>query len=111
MRWSPRHRLVPHAGKCEEKCSERDPVTTDLLTRAQAGDGDAFRELTEPYRRELQLHCYRMLASFQDAEDALQDSLLAAWQALGRFEGRSSIRTWLFKIATNRCLDVLRSTK
>jgi len=86
-------------------------VTTDLMTRARAGDGSAFRELTEPYRRELQVHCYRMLGSFQDAEDALQDSLLAAWQGLAGFEGRASLRTWLYRIATNRCLNALRSAK
>jgi RNA polymerase sigma-70 factor (ECF subfamily) len=84
-------------------------LTTDLITRARAGDGDAFRELTEPYRRELQMHCYRMLGSLQDSEDALQDTLLAAWQSLGAFEGRASIRTWLYRIATNRCLNALRS--
>ena len=84
-------------------------MTTDLITRARAGDGDAFRELTEPHRRELQVHCYRMLGSLQDAEDALQDTLLAAWQGLGGFEGRASIRTWLYRIATNRCLNALRS--
>jgi len=84
-------------------------VTTDLMTRARAGDGDAFRELTEPHRRELQVHCYRMLGSFQDAEDALQDTLLAAWQGLGGFEGRASVRTWLYRIATNRCLNAQRS--
>ncbi len=84
-------------------------MTTDLITRARAGDNDAFRELTEPHRRELQVHCYRMLGSFQDAEDALQDTLLAAWQGLGGFEGRASIRTWLYRIATNRCLNALRS--
>jgi RNA polymerase sigma-70 factor (ECF subfamily) len=84
-------------------------VTTDLISRARAGDGEAFRELTDSYRRELQVHCYRMLGSFQDAEDALQDTLLTAWRGLGGFEGRSSIRTWLYRIATNRCLDVLRS--
>src|SRR6185503_1903627 len=82
---------------------------TELLTRARAGDGDAFRELTEPHRRELQVHCYRILGSFQDAEDSLQDTLLAAWQGLEGFEGRASIRTWLYRIATNRCLNVLRS--
>jgi RNA polymerase sigma-70 factor (ECF subfamily) len=84
-------------------------VTADLITRARAGDGEAFRALTEPHRRELQVHCYRMLGSFQDAEDVLQDTMLAAWQGLGGFEGRASIRTWLYRIATNRCLSALRS--
>ncbi len=83
--------------------------TGDLVTRARAGDGNAFGELTEPYQRELQVHCYRMLGSFQDAEDALQDSLLAAWQGIRHFEGRSSVRTWLYRIATNRCLNALRT--
>ena len=86
-------------------------MTTDPMARARSGDGEAFRELTEPYRRELQVHCYRMLGSLQDAEDVLQDTLLAAWQGLGTFEERASIRTWLYRIATNRCLNALRSAR
>ena len=84
-------------------------VPADLISKARAGDGDAFRELIEPHRRELHVHCYRMLGSVQDAEDALQDTLLAAWQGFGGFEGRASLRTWLYRIATNRCLNVRRS--
>jgi RNA polymerase sigma-70 factor (TIGR02960 family) len=83
-------------------------VTTILLERASAGDELAFRELMEPFRRELEFHCYRMLGSLQDAEDALQETMLAAWRGLGSFERRSSLRTWLYRIATNRCLNVLR---
>lgn len=86
-------------------------MTTELIAKARAGDDDAFRELTEPYRRELHVHCYRMLGSFEDAEDALQNTLLAAWQGMGAFEGRASVRTWLYRIATNRCLNALRSAK
>jgi RNA polymerase sigma-70 factor (ECF subfamily) len=80
-----------------------------LISRAQAGDSDAFGELTGPYLRELQVHCYRMLGSLQDAEDALQSTLLSAWQGLAGFEGRASLRVWLYRIATNRCLDARRS--
>jgi len=85
-------------------------VTETMLARAQAGDGDAFRELTEPHRRELQLHCYRILGTVQDAEDMVQETLLAAWRGLDGFEGRSSVRAWLYRIATNRCLNALRDT-
>ena len=83
--------------------------TGDLMARARAGDGEAFEALTEPYRRELQVHCYRMLGSVHDAQDALQDSLLSAWQGLAGFEQRASLRTWLYRIATNRCLNVRRA--
>jgi len=85
-------------------------ATSTALARARAGDGEAFRELTDPYRGELQLHCYRILGSVQDAEDMLQETLLAAWRGLDRFEGRASMRAWLYKIATNRCLNALRDT-
>jgi len=83
-------------------------VTTNALIRARAGDERAFSELTESHRRELQLHCYRILGSVQDAEDALQETLLSAWRGLDGFEERSSLRAWLYTIATNRCLNVLR---
>ncbi len=86
-------------------------MTEAALTRARAGDEEAFRTLTDPYRRELQLHCYRILGSVQDAEDMLQETLLAAWRGLSRFEGRSSVRAWLYRIATNRCLNALRDSK
>jgi RNA polymerase sigma-70 factor (TIGR02960 family) len=86
-------------------------VTERILARAREGDEAAFRELTDPYRRELQLHCYRIVGSAQDAEDLLQETLLAAWRGLERFEGRSSVRAWLHRIAANRSLDSLRASR
>jgi len=84
-------------------------VTEDLIGRVMAGDEQAFRQLIGPYHGELQLHCYRILGSAQDAEDALQETLLAAWRGLAHFEGRSSVRTWLYRVATSCCLKALRS--
>jgi RNA polymerase sigma-70 factor (TIGR02960 family) len=86
-----------------------DALGEATLARARAGDEEAFRELTEHHRRELQLHCYRILGSVQDAEDLVQETLLAAWRSLETFEGRSSVRAWLYRIATNLCLNALRA--
>ncbi len=86
-------------------------AAAQLLALACAGDNEAFGRLTAPHRRELLIHCYRMLGSLQDAEDALQETLLAAWQALAGFELRSSLRTWLYTIATHRCLNARRATR
>ncbi len=83
-------------------------MTTSTLARAREGDEQAFRELTDPYRGELLAHCYRILGSVADAEDMLQETLLAAWRGLNRFEGRSSVRSWLHRIAVNGCLNTLR---
>ena len=86
-------------------------MSLELLDRAQHGDEEAFRQLVETHRRELQVHCYRILGSAQDAEDAVQETLVAAWRGLGGFEGRASLRTWLYRIATSRCLNALRSAR
>src|SRR3954451_22195333 len=83
------------------------PQEQQLITAAQRGDETAFGRLVEPRRGELHAHCYRMLGSVQDAEDALQEALLRAWRGLGRFEGRSSMRSWLYTIATNTCLNAI----
>jgi RNA polymerase sigma-70 factor (TIGR02960 family) len=83
-------------------------VTEPLLARARAGDGDAFAELVAPLRRELQVHCYRILGSTADAEDMLQETMMAAWRGLDGFEERASLRAWLYRIATNKCLNALR---
>jgi RNA polymerase sigma-70 factor (ECF subfamily) len=84
-------------------------VTEQTLERARAGDEQAFRELTDPYRRELLLHVYRIVGSAQDAEELVQETLLSAWRGLEGFEGRASVRNWLYRIATNRSLDALRA--
>jgi len=86
-------------------------MSTQLIALAKAGDQDAFRELVEPYRAELHVHCYRILGSVQDAEDALQETLLAAWRGLAGFEERASVRTWLYSVATNRALNMLRAAR
>src|SRR5271155_1471973 len=89
----------------------RSSAMDTALDRARAGDDRAFGELTDPFLGELRLHCYRILGSVQDAEDVLQETLLAAWRGLGGFEERASLRTWLYRIATNRCLNARRSAR
>jgi RNA polymerase sigma factor (sigma-70 family) len=80
-----------------------------LLDRARSGDEAAFAELVAPYRQELHVHCHRMLGSFDDADDAVQETLLAAWRGLATFQGKASLRTWLYRIATNTCLNLIRT--
>jgi RNA polymerase sigma-70 factor (TIGR02960 family) len=94
----------------DDRCEDAS-VTEQILARARAGDGDAFRELIDPYRRELLLHAYRIVGSTQDAEDLLQETLLAAWRDLEQFQGRASVRAWLYRIATNRSFDALRARR
>jgi RNA polymerase sigma-70 factor (TIGR02960 family) len=89
----------------------REAAEARELSRARSGDHAAFERLVEPYRRELQVHCYRILGSVQDAEDMLQETLMAAWRSLDAFEGRASLRTWLYRIATNASLGVLRRAR
>jgi RNA polymerase sigma-70 factor (ECF subfamily) len=105
---SAEHVSMCDGGERKKRCEDAQ-VTERTLMRVRAGDGDAFRELTDAYRRELQAHCYRIVGSTQDAEDLVQETLLAAWRGLEQFEGRASIRAWLYGIATNRCLDSLRA--
>lgn len=93
------------------RCDDAAVMTEQTLARARAGDHDAFGELTASYRRELQLHIYRIVGSAQDAEDLLQETLLAAWRDLNQFRAQASIRPWLYRIATNRALDSLRARR
>src|ERR1700749_1278634 len=94
--------------RSESRCEDQN-MSQSLLARAVQGEQEAFRELTDPYRRELQFHCYRILGSMQDAEGALQETFLLARGGLSGFGGRASLRAWLSRIATNRCLDPLRA--
>ena len=86
-------------------------MSAELLDLARRGDSEAFGELVEPYLRELQAHCYRILGSTEDAEDALQETLLSAWRGLSGFDGQASLKSWLYRVATNRCLDALRALR
>jgi RNA polymerase sigma-70 factor (TIGR02960 family) len=110
-RISSRPDVITRDARNRKSWCEDASVTEQTLARARAGDEHAFRELTERYRRELQVHIYRIVGSAQDAEDLLQETFLAAWRGLGQFEERASVRAWLYRIATNRSLDALRSSR
>src|SRR5690348_9518536 len=86
-------------------------MTGQVLARARAGDEDAFAELVAPFRREPHVHCYRILGSVQDAEDVLQETLMAAWRGFDQFEGRATVRAWLYRIDTNKSLNALRASR
>src|SRR5919198_3272402 len=107
---SRRNVISSDAGEGTSRCEDAS-VIEQSLARARGGDEDAFRDLTDPYRRELQLHIYRIVGSVQDAEDLLQETLLAAWRGLEQLQARASIRAWLYRIATNRSLDALRASR
>src|SRR5687767_6732496 len=85
----------------------QNPLEAEHLSAARAGNSQRFGELTEPYRRQLQVHCYRILGSLHEAEDMVQETMLRAWKKLDSYEARASFRSWLYKIATNACLDAL----
>src|SRR5688572_14416045 len=103
------HELVCHDGGVVLVTTSASSGRTEreLLAAARRGDEGAFRHLVEPHRAGLHAHCYRMLGSLHDAEDALQDALLGAWRGLAGFEGRSGLRGWLYRITTNACLDAI----